>query len=60
MLVQNRSLPLVNPCLYLSIGRGSNKCELFTKRTANFLEILGEHAYEVVTSHEYRTAEWPD
>ena len=53
MLVQNRSLPLLNPCVYLTHVRGYEKCYTYTKRANNFLGILGAGRFEVVAGTEY-------
>ena len=53
LLAHNRSLPLLNPCLYLSKVQGFEKCYTHTKRANNFLGILGAGRFEVVTGGEY-------
>ena len=52
ILVLNRSLPLVNPCPYLTL-EGSQRCVTHQKDTNFFLSMLGEGAFEVVEAAEY-------
>ena len=53
VLVQNRSLPLLTPCLYLSALKGFEQCFTHTKRASNFLTLLATGRYEVVRGDEY-------
>ena len=40
LLVQNRSLPVLNPCVYLTHVQGYEKCYTHTKRANNFLALI--------------------
>ena len=55
LLVQNRSLPVLNPCVYLAHVRGYESCYTHTKRANNFLSLIAEGRYEVVAGHEYES-----
>eukprot|EP00964_Phaeocystis_antarctica_P105260 scaffold70303_cov64-Phaeocystis_antarctica.AAC.3 len=55
LLVQNRSLPVLNPCVYLAHVHGYESCYTHTKRANNFLSLIAEGRYEVVAGHEYES-----
>ena len=55
LLVQNRSLPVLNPCVYLTHVQGYEKCYTHTKRANNFLALIAQGRYEVVAGHEYES-----
>ena len=57
LLVRNFSLPLINPCIYLTMG-GYRACQQHTKNTRTFLELLTVGAYEVLLPSEYDTLPW--
>lgn len=64
VLVLNRSLPLINACMYLGRhrfhlprphGQGLNIkwCSEYTKNTNTFYATLGQGAFEVIAGHEH-------
>jgi len=55
LLVQNRSLPVLNPCVYLTHVRGYERCYTHTKRANNFLALIAVGRYEVVTGRDYES-----
>ena len=57
ILVQNRSLPVVNPCVYLHNVRGFERCYTHTKKAYAFLEILSAGKFEVVDAKEVACAQ---
>ena len=52
ILVQNRSLPAVNPCVYLHRVRGYERCFTYEKKPHGFLWLLGQGKFEVVASEK--------
>ena len=52
ILVQNRSLPVVNPCVYLHRVRGYERCFTYEKKPHGFLWLLGQGKFEVVASEK--------
>ena len=52
ILVQNRSLPVVNPCVYLHRMRGYERCFTYEKKPHGFLWLLGQGKFEVVASEQ--------
>ena len=53
MLAQNRSLPLLNPCVYLTHITAYEQCYTHCKRANNWLGLVADGRYEVVRGDEY-------
>merc|ERR1712060_347516 len=60
VLVLNRSLPIINTCVYMDgqkffTDTHSRWCSFNIKSTNSFLHMLGERLFEVIESGDYPT-----
>jgi hypothetical protein len=53
ILARNRSLPLINQCVYLRISAGWESCGRHSQKVNTFLDVLGRGAFEVVQTKDY-------
>lgn len=53
ILVLNRSLPLINPCVYLHVGGQYEACVTHTKKIGTFLATIAGGTYESLLSRDY-------